>query len=338
MSESWSLYIIVLTTVMTVGVIWVLLANRRGTGSVDKTTGHQHDGIEEYDNPLPAWWFYLFILSIVFGVAYLVFYPGMGNYPGLLNWTSVNKWEQENQKAEKTYAEIFARYRNISVDAIYKEPAAMKMAQRIFANNCAQCHGVDARGSLGFPNLADNDWLYGGSAEQISHSIEWGRTAVMPAWGQVLGDKGVIDTAHYVLSLSVASQEPSANKEPSANRKPLANKEPLANRKPLANKEPLANRKPLANLPNDSSRIEAGAQSYQTFCAACHGADAKGNPLLGAPNLTDDIWLYGGHLQAVMASIQKGRAGVMPAHAKKLNADKLHLLSGYVYGLSRRER
>ena len=300
MSDSWSLYVIALTTIMTVGVIWVLLANRRGTGSVDKTTGHKHDGIEEYDNPLPAWWFYLFIISILFGVAYLVFYPGMGNYPGLLNWTSVNKWEREQQAAEATYAEIFARYREIPIEAIHKEPAAMKMAQRIFANNCAQCHGVDARGSLGFPNLADNDWLYGGSAEQISDSIQWGRTAAMPAWGQVLGEKSVIDTAHYVLSLSFASH--------------------------------------AKDYPYDSERLLAGEKSYQTFCTACHAADATGNTLLGAPNLTDSVWLYGGHLRAVIDSIQNGRTGVMPAHTKKLNADKMHLLSGYVYGLSRYEK
>lgn len=292
MSEAWSQYVIALTTIMMVGIIWVLFANRRGDGAEGKTTGHEHDGIEEYDNPLPLWWFYLFVISIVFSIVYLIFFPGMGNYPGLLNWTSIDKWEQEQQQAEQKYSAVFARYRDMPIEQLHQERAAMKMAQRVFANNCAQCHGVDAKGSLGFPDLSDKDWLYGGAAEQISHSIQQGRVAAMPAWGQILGEQGVTDTAHYVLKLSAAD--------------------------------------------HDSERAKAGEKSYQSFCIACHGANGAGNPLLGAANISDSIWLYGGDLTSISESIRNGRNGVMPAHANKINPDKLHLLSAYVYGLSRR--
>lgn len=311
MSEGWSIYVIALTFITLIGIVWVLFANRYSSGQHDAdseahaqqsgpTTGHSHDGIEEFDNPLPAWWFYCFVITIIFGVGYLIAYPGMGNFPGLLNWRSVDQWEQQQQRAEKKYAAVFAAYRDQSVESLAGQPAALKMGQRIFANNCAQCHGTDARGSLGFPNLTDNDWLYGGGVDQIRHSILKGRSGIMPAWGAALGEQGSRDTVAYILQLS-AEKEPSADKQLAA-------------------------------------QLDRGKQAYQSFCIACHGAEGKGNPALGAPDLTDDIWLYGSDTEAITHSIVSGRNGVMPAHENKINRDKVHLLTAYVYSLSRSQQ
>ena len=291
MSSFWSLWIIVLTVVTIVGVTWILFANRKTTGSdSDTTTGHVYDGIEEYDNPLPAWWFYMYLFSIIYAIGYLIVYPGMGNYKGLFNWTAVNQWQGEVDKAEIKYGALFAQYRSMSVEEITTDPKALKMGQRMFANNCAQCHGSDARGSYGFPNLADSEWLYGGTAEQIKASITMGRNGAMPAWESVLGEKGIDNVSNYVLSLSGREA--------------------------------------------DSEAVAAGQEKFQMFCASCHGAEGKGNIAFGAPDLTNDSWLYGGSPGLIKRSVRAGRNGVMPTHKDVLSEDKIHLLTAYVYSLS----
>jgi len=292
MSDFWSGYIIVLTSIVLIGTIWLLLGNNKDIEKDGTTTGHEYDGINEYDNPLPEWWVYMFWATIIFSLGYLVAYPGMGNFKGVLNWTQVNQWEKQVEKAAAETEAVFAAYRDMSIEEVAADKKALKMGQRIFANNCAQCHGIDAKGSQGFPNLSDNDWLYGGEAATIKHSIANGRTGVMPGWMAALNDKGVVETAQYVLSLSGKS--------------------------------------------SDAAKAEAGAKHFQMFCVACHGADGKGIPAMGAPNLTDDIWLYGGTFADIRRTIADGRTGVMPAHAEKLNSDKIHLLSGYVYSLSQK--
>ncbi len=313
MTDAWSYYVIALTTITIIGVTWLLMGNRTKPSSSQETTGHKHDGIEEYDNPLPAWWFYLYIGSIVFAIGYLVIFPGMGNYPGLIGWTSADKWEREEQRAKEKYGEVFARYREMPIEELHQQRQAMKMAQRIFANNCSQCHGVDAKGGSGFPDLSDHDWLYGGTPKQIKLSINRGRNGVMPAWGESLGDEVVTSVTHYVSSLShnnLSQSRLSQSKESSD-----------------ASTE-------------DKFRpelVEAGKQSFKTYCSACHGMDATGNTMLGAPNLADSIWLYGGSIAEIKESIFHGQNGVMPAHEETINADKIHLLSAYVYGLSRRD-
>ena len=186
MSQSWSLYVIVLTIVSLLGVTWVLFANRTRDAGEDEKTGHSHDGIEEYDNPLPAWWFHMFLITIVFAVGYLIAFPGLGNFPGVLGWSSAERWQNQVDRAEQRYGEVFAAYRQVPVAQLSEDRKAMKMARRMFANNCAQCHGMDARGSIGFPDLTDNDWIFGGEPEQILTSIRNGRIAVMPPWGEVL--------------------------------------------------------------------------------------------------------------------------------------------------------
>jgi cytochrome c oxidase cbb3-type subunit 3 len=291
MTSFWSMWIIVLTTITIVGITWILFANRkREQQTADKTTGHEYDGIQEYDNPLPAWWFYMFVLTIVWAVGYLVIYPGMGNFPGILGWTQIEQHDNEVAAADKKFRAMRDRYLALPVEEIAGDPAVRKMGMRMFGNNCAQCHGADARGSHGFPNLSDGDWIYGGTPDTIKASINNGRQPVMPAWGSVIGDQGVADATAYILSINGRNA--------------------------------------------DAAQVTAGEKVYQTYCLACHGADATGNPALGAPNLKNGIWLYGGTPEQISHSIRTGRNGVMPAHKDMLSEDKIHILTAYVYGLS----
>lgn len=290
MSLFWNVWIIGLTLISIVGLLWLLLSNRYGSSrtETDMTTGHAHDGIEEYDNPLPAWWMWMFILSIVFAIGYLIAFPGLGSFPGLLDWSQEKKWQQEVDAAEQKYGELFASYRQTPIAELLNDRKALKMGQRIFANNCAQCHGSDARGSYGFPNLTDNAWLWGDSVAAIKTSIIEGRQAVMPPWLAALGEDGISDVADHVLSLSGRAE---------------------------------------ANA--------TGQQKYTMFCASCHGAEGKGNVLFGAPDLTDQDWLYSGSRGEIMQTIRNGRNGRMPAHKELLSEDKIHLITAYVYSLSR---
>lgn len=290
MASFWSLWVIILTSLTIVLITWVLFANRTRANPEAKTTGHIYDGIEEYDNPMPAWWFLMFVITIVFGIGYLVVYPGMGNYEGAIGWTQVKQHDAEVAAADERYRDMRDRYLAMPIEEIAGDPAVRKMGMRMFSNNCAICHGADAKGAYGFPNLTDKDWLYGGSADAIKASIVKGRQAAMPAWGGILGDQGVADVSAYVLSLSGREV--------------------------------------------DAAQVEAGSKHYQTYCVACHGVDGTGNPALGAPNLANGIWLYGGSLEQISHSVRAGRNGVMPAHEELLTEDKIHILAAYVYSLS----
>ncbi len=294
MSTFWSGWIIVLTVITIVATSWLLFATSKmkGDGEQGSTTGHVYDdNIEEYNNPLPAWWVYMFVASIVFAIGYLLMYPGLGNYPGILGWSAVGQMEQQIDKAEQKYGPLFAKYADMPVTEVLQHKQAVKMGQRIFANNCAQCHGSDGKGAMGFPNLADEDWLYGGSVEQIKATIVNGRTAAMPPWQDALKDKGIDQVAEYVQSLGGRETDPAL--------------------------------------------ADAGQKHYQTLCVACHGVDGKGNQALGAPDLTDDVWLYGGSPLMIKHTLRSGRNGRMPAFKDTLSEDKIHLLNAYVYGLSK---
>jgi cytochrome c oxidase cbb3-type subunit 3 len=291
MTSFWSMWIIVLTTVTIVGITWILFANRkREQPSADKTTGHEYDGIQEFDNPMPAWWFYMFVLTIVWGIGYLVLYPGMGNFPGVLGWTQVGQYDRQVATADEKFRTMRDRYMALPIEEIASDPAVRKMGMRMFSNNCAQCHGADAKGSYGFPNLSDGDWIYGGDPATIKATLVNGRQAAMPAWGSILGDQGIAEVTQYVISLNGRDA--------------------------------------------DAKKAAAGQKHFQTYCVACHGADAGGNPALGAPNLANGIWLYGGTQEQIAHSLRAGRNGQMPSFQNTLSEDKIHILSAYVYGLS----
>jgi len=298
-SSFWNWYIIIPTIG---GIIGCFLLVRRLSGTSAKqgekaeSMGHVWDeDLEELNNPLPGWWLKLFYITMVFGLIYLALFPGLGSFPGLLGWTSHGQYEREMDVADATYGPLFTRYRAMSIPAVAADPEARKMGERLFVTYCAACHGSDARGARGFPNLRDNDWLYGGSPEQIEQTILYGRNGVMPAWQDALGGKqGVADVVQYVLSLSGRNV--------------------------------------------DQAAAARGKVKFQTFCVACHGADGKGNQAIGAPNLTDNIWLYGGSEKAITETIAKGRNGKMPAQKDTLGEDKVHLLAAYVYSLSTGEQ
>ncbi|HET8710596.1 MAG TPA: cytochrome-c oxidase, cbb3-type subunit III [Spongiibacteraceae bacterium] len=291
MSAFWSLWIIVLTTLTIVGISWILFANRKTRGdTTDTKTGHTYDGIDEYDNPLPAWWFYMFVITIVFALGYLVAFPGLGTFKGILNWSSAGQLEKDIAKADAQYGPLFAKFASMPITEVAKDPQALKMGQRLFATNCAQCHGADARGSFGFPNLTDNDWLYGGEPEQIEQTITHGRNGAMPAWESALGNQGVLEVANYVVTLNGRSA--------------------------------------------DEKLAQAGKEKFAMYCVGCHGADGKGNQQLGAPNLTDDVWLYGGSPLMIQQTVRGGRNNMMPAWLDRLGKERVHLLAAYVYSLS----
>ncbi len=298
MTSFWSWYVVILTTATILALTWLIFATRKGQRSdtTDQTVGHIYDGIEEYDNPLPRWWFMLFVGTIIFAVGYLVLYPGMGSWKGILpgydgGWTSTKQYDREVTRADEKYGPIFAKYAAMPIEDVAKDDQALKMGGRLFASNCSVCHGSDAKGAHGFPNLTDNDWIWGGEPDTIKLTILKGRHAVMPAWEAALGNEGIKNVSGYVRSLSG-----------------------------LKNPEGLD--------------LEAGQQSFNTMCVACHGPEAKGNPMLGAPNLSDKVWLYGSSFAQVQQTLRHGRNGQMPAQEDFLGNDKVHLLAAYVYSLS----
>lgn len=301
-SDGWSIFV-ALATLVSIFACALLLYSlgrmrvaRTKAGDRVETTGHVWDGdLAEYNNPLPRWWMWLFYATIVFAAAYLVFYPGLGRSPGVLHWTSANAYSAEVREFDAKVEPLYARYRDMDIKAIAADPQARAMGERLFLNYCAQCHGSDAAGSKGFPNLTDSDWLYGGDPERIRKSITDGRNGIMPAFGEVLGDEGVRNVAAYVRSLS--------------------------------------------GLPADGIRAQVGKRVFVQNCAACHGADAKGNQDIGAPNLTDRVWLYGSNEATITETIAKGRGQAssitrMPAHRDRLDEGKIKVLTAYVWGLS----
>jgi cytochrome c oxidase cbb3-type subunit III len=292
--DGWSLYIAIITVVslLACAVFLKMLSTQKlAKGEDPGTTGHSWDGLEEYNNPLPRWWMWLFYITIVFSLIYLVLYPGLGSYGGYLGWSSTGQYQQEQKRAAATFGPIIDRFLKQDAIVVAADPEALEIGQRLFLNYCAQCHGSDAGGSRGYPNLRDSDWLYGGTPEAIRATIVDGRNGVMPPMAAALGSsEDVRDVVHHVLS--------------------------------------------LAGRTHDGLRAQRGKVKYATACIACHGADGKGNQQLGAPNLTDDIWLHGGTEAAITESIVRGRVNQMPAHKDFLDEGKIHLLTAYVLGIS----
>ncbi|MQA22643.1 cytochrome-c oxidase, cbb3-type subunit III [Rugamonas rivuli] len=287
----WDMYIVVLTLLGIIGCGVLLFSQSKIKGKAGETTGHVWDeDLSELNTPMPRWWMWLFYITIVFSLGYLVLYPGLGSYAGKLGWKSSGQYQAELKQAENDYGPLFAQYQKQDLKKVAADPKAHAIGERLFLTYCAQCHGSDARGNKGFPNLTDKDWLFGGAPETIKETILHGRTGVMPAMGAALGsDKDVENVAHYVLSLSGSTADP--------------------------------------------IKAVFGKDKFGA-CMACHSAGGTGNQAIGAPNLTDKIWLFGGSAETIMETIRKGRSTTMPAFADFLGDAKVHVLAAYVWSLS----
>ena len=296
MSPVVSALITIPTLLNIAGVLWLLwwTSRRRATDgkttTQPETTGHVWDeDLQEYNHPLPRWWLGLFVLTVIFGLIYLALYPGLGSFRGTKNWSEISQYELQSRQAEAVLARTFAPYEKMPLGALEHDTSALRIGKNLFLNNCAGCHGSDARGAPGFPNLTDPDWLWGGTPDTVLATVQNGRTGIMPGWLPVLGDDGVENVLTYVMGLS-------GRKLPAGD-------------------------------------AAAGKQKFTEICSACHGLDGKGNPLLGAPNLTDTTWLHGGALVTIRETIAKGRQGQMPAHLERLGEVRTKLLAAYVLSL-----
>ena len=293
LNSFWNWFVIIIS-VGSILACWWLLHWTKGVSDRsdddDGSTGHVWDeDLKELNTPLPRWWLHLFNITIVFALVYLVLFPGLGNFAGIKGWTQVGRYNAEVAAAEQAQQAVFARFQGMSSDALAGDSEAMEIAGRLFGHNCAMCHGSDGRGAKGFPNLADNDWQWGGTYDDIMTSITAGRMGIMPPNNAVLGEDGTREVVAYVQQLSGQKA--------------------------------------------DAEMAAAGKAKFMV-CAACHGMDGTGNPLLGAPNLTDDTWLYGGNPSDLAETISNGRNGVMPAHENLLSETHRRLLAAYVKRLS----
>lgn len=427
MSSMWSVYIVVIVAVNILGCAALLFFTRKkkSSGENGQTTGHIYDGIEEYDNPLPRWWLFLFYITIIFSIIYLILYPGLGNYKGLLGWNQIAQYDNEIKQSDDKYLPLFKHYAGQSIEQLQSQPDALQMGQSIFTNVCFGCHGADGRGALGFPNLADNDWLYGGDPEQIKKSILQGRAGIMPAWQASLGIDGVDEVVHYVLSKNKVKRQfdkekanagaqhyqqfcvachaadlqgnqalgapnlidgiwlhggsislikdivangvkgnmpPHANilgndkshlvaayvYSLSPNKKPtLASTsvdgqltdEHTVVQQPETN-DPLSKFATMSidDMQSEAEALAAGEQTFKQVCAACHGQDGKGGVVPGSPNLTDNDWLYGSDADQILHSVVNGRNGVMPGWESSLGASGVEAVVDYVLSNNQQQR
>ncbi|EIJ41137.1 cytochrome c oxidase, cbb3-type, subunit III [Beggiatoa alba B18LD] len=296
-SDFWEWFIIAPTLggifLLFVLIIWMSLGIKRPKQGEDvKTMGHVWDGdLEELNNPLPMWWLNMFYITLFFGLIYLVLFPGLGSFKGVLGWTEVKQYEQEVDAANTRFGALYEQYKSQPIPQLIANPDALKIGQRLFLTYCTACHGSDAGGGPGFPNLRDNDWLWGGTPEAIQASIANGRQAMMPdAKANGLNEQDIKNVMQYVRSFS--------------------------------------------GLPHNAEVAAEGKKKFDTICMACHGMDGKGMPAMGAPNLTDNVWLYGRDEQTIEETIRNGRRGMMPAHLNFLGEAKVHLLATYIYSLS----
>jgi cytochrome c oxidase cbb3-type subunit III len=291
-SSGWSWFVAAVTVVSLLFCLLLLvIASRRVQMADDNTTGHVWDeNLRELNNPLPRWWMWLFVITVVFSAVYLAFYPGLGSFAGTLQWSSQSQYEKEQERARAAMAPVYERFAAMNAEQLARDSQAMAIGQRLFLNNCSGCHGSDARGSKGFPNLADNDWLGPNTLDAVKKTIAEGRTGVMAPMAAAVGSaEDVKNVANYVLSLSGSAHN---------------------------------------NIAAQLGKPKFGV------CAACHGADGKGNPTLGAPNLTDKVWLHGWGEQAIIRIVNEGMTNVMPAQGRLLTPEQIHVLAGYVLSLS----
>jgi cytochrome c oxidase cbb3-type subunit 3 len=298
MPAFWHWFVATGTMVFVLWCIWLVSwAAKQGPQNLadDDLVGHKWDGdIEEWNNPAPKWWLYLYFMTIIWAVGYMIAYPGLGAFNGTLGWSQQGQYEEEMAAATARYEPIYAQFAAMEFEELVTTPEALQLGASLYASYCTTCHGSDARGAPGYPNLTDDDWIWGNSEAQLTTTISQGRVAVMPTLSAALGgDVGITNMVNYVRSLS--------------------------------------------------GLVEAddGAMSMQpmftALCSACHLVDGTGNQLLGGPNLTDDVWLYGSSDEDVRTTITQGRNGVMPSHGDMLGDDRTRILAAYVYSLSARD-
>ena len=294
-NAGWSIYVGAVTLAgLLFCLVLLMIASRRKVMANDNTTGHVWDeDLREMNNPLPRWWMGLFVITVVFSLVYLVLYPGLGSAEGTLGWSSTGQWRTEQDKAHRAMNPVYADLVGQPVDQLAKNPKAMAIGERLFANTCAQCHGADGRGSKSFPDLTDRDWLGSNQeqlAEYIHKTIVEGRRGAMPPMGAAVGSgDDAHNLAQYVLSLS--------------------------------------------GSPHNELAAQLGKPKFSA-CAACHGNDGKGNVAIGAPNLTDKVWLHGWGEPAILSMIQQGKTNVMPPQGQRLTPEQIEVLTAYVWGLS----
>ena len=294
----WYVVLIVLLSIIACGVfLWVQSTHHAGHEQTTDTTGHVWDEtLEEYNNPLPRWWMWLFYGTVVFALVYVVLYPALGRFQGVFGWSTAGDHKKEVESVDAKLKPLFDKYLKMDLKAVAADKEAMEMGSRLFQTYCVQCHGSTGQGvrGKGYPDLTDKDWLLGGAPEQIVETITNGRVGMMPAYGgnpeAVGGEEGAKEVANYVRSLS--------------------------------------------GLSNKSELAEKGKAKFNSVCFACHGLDGKGMQALGAPNLTDKVWLYGSSEAKITETIVGGRSNQMPPWKDLLGEAKIHVLAAYVLNLS----
>ena len=290
-SGFWNMYVVVIVLGSILACAVLLYIQGKAKFTPGKTMGHVWDEtLEEYNNPMPKWWSWLFVITVIFALVYLALYPGLGSFKGVLGWSAVGQYNAERERMDATVQPTYTKYLGMDVKALAADKQAMETGKRLYLTYCMQCHGADGRGAKGFPNLTDSDWLYGGEPEQIKETLNIGRMGVMPPHAQ-LGAETIKDVANYVRSLS--------------------------------------------GLPNDSVRAAKGKEAFTSAgCVGCHGMDGKGMQAIGAPNLTDKVWLYGSSEATITETIVNGRQNKMPAWKEFLGDGKIQVLTAYVFSLS----
>ena len=299
MSTGWTWYVIALIAFNIGGCVWLLwwTARRRPGDPGPEDTSHVWDGdLTEYNKPLPRWWINLFYLTIAFGIGYLLWFGGLGSYEGYGKWSSQREYARDKLVADAQLNKTFARYKDQPIPSLAGNPQALILGRSIFNNSCSTCHGSSAQGAIGFPDLSDNIWHWGGSPDQVLHTVLEGHEGIMPAWGPVLTGMGGPNAVDYVTAYVRTLSVPGG-----------------------ATNDYLA---------------EQGRPLYNSLCVACHGERGKGNQELGAPDLSDGYWLYGSSNEALRETISNGRHGSMPGQRAALGETRARLVSAYVWSLS----
>ncbi|TVQ41621.1 MAG: cytochrome-c oxidase, cbb3-type subunit III [Wenzhouxiangella sp.] len=297
MSAFWHWFVVIITLAFTAGMVWLFIATGKskvpsGTNKEgEETTGHVWDeDLEELNNPMPRWWLWLFYGTVIWALIYLILYPGLGRFEGVLGWSSEGQYKQERGAADAAFDERFGELVAMPLEELAQHAGALEAGRNLYRTNCSTCHGSDARGARGYPNLTNNHWIWGGQPDQVWTSIYEGRQAVMPGFEGALDDQEITRTAVFVQQLAGQSV--------------------------------------------DQTMAAAGRRHYDMLCLACHGQDGKGNPALGAPDLTAGIYTYGSSMDDLRYTIRHGRQGVMPAQRELLGEARSRLVTAYVLSLN----